>query len=239
MRVTQQPAFVLHRYPYGETSLIVELLTRDHGRVGVLAKGARRPLAQARARLSPFQPLLAGLSGRGELPVLTQIEAPGPGFDLSGEALWCGFYVNELLLRLLPRHDAHEGLHVAYAATLARLAVGDAECALRVFEKRLLQELGYGLLLETDVLHRPVDAGADYVYVLECGPVPVAEASQPGIPLRGASLLALARERLEDMPAREEAKRLLRAAFTRHLGERPLHTRALFQRLRTSKSTLD
>lgn len=239
MRVTQQPAFVLHRYPYGETSLIVELLTRDHGRVGVLAKGARRPLAPSRAALAPFQPVLASVSGRGELPTLTQVEVPVPGVTLSGDALWCGFYVNELLLRLLPRHDAHEGLHAAYGVILSRLAAGDHECALRVFEKRLLQELGYGLLLETDARRRPVDAGADYVYVLECGPVPVAEASQPGIPLRGASLLALAREQLEDAPAREEAKRLLRAAFARHLGERPLHTRALFQRLRTSKSTLD
>ena len=120
MRILQQPACIIHHTDYSESSLLLELFTRDYGRVGVIAKGARRPKSGKRALLNPFSSLLLSWTGRGELGVLTQTEANGLPVVLSGEALYCGFYVNELLLRLLHRHDAHEALFEGYQNCLNR-----------------------------------------------------------------------------------------------------------------------
>jgi DNA repair protein RecO (recombination protein O) len=247
LRVTAQPAFVLHRRAYRETSLLLEVLTRAHGRLGLIAKGARRPRNPLASELKPFQPLLIGWSGRGELPVLTGAEPDGEPLDLVGEALYCGFYLNELLVRLLHRHDPHEQLFDDYRHTLVRLAaVGAAlwqlpaeqnsayEQALRIFEKRLLAAIGYGLVLDRDVASgSPIEPESVYDYYPERGPILAAAAaadlagSTPGVRVRGATLIALAREAL-DREALAEAKRLLRAVLARHLGPRPLRSRELY-----------
>ncbi|MFQ5936872.1 MAG: DNA repair protein RecO [Acidiferrobacterales bacterium] len=238
MRVSQQPAYVLHHYSYGETSLLLEVFTRDHGRLGLLAKGARRMRLRQRPLLEPFQLLLIGWVGRGELPVLSAVEADGDAALLSGTTLYCGFYINELLLRLLHRHDPHERLFGAYRSSLLALRREESvEATLRVFEKRLLQEVGYGLVLENDMTdNAPIDPEAVYEYVINRGPVRLADRSRSSkaqaVTIRGMSLLALAREVLTDPVTLQETKALTRAALGHHLAGKPLNTRKLFRDLK-------
>ncbi len=145
-----QPAYVLHSYDWSETSLILDLFTRDFGRVAVAAKGAKRPYSQLRSVLLPFQRLHVGLGkaaaseDAAEVQTLRQAEWAGGSPMLSGAALFSGFYLNELLMKLLARHDPHPRLFDAYAATLPALAgEGDAEqAALRAFELTLLSTIG-------------------------------------------------------------------------------------------------
>lgn len=244
MRVRQQPAFVLHTRSYSETSLLLEVFTPQYGRVGLIAKGARRPQSRRRAVLAPFQPLLIGWSGRGELMILTGAEAEETEYGLQGEVLYCGFYLNELLMRLLQRHDPHEQLYTVYRETLALLVHSTArfEAALRLFEKRLLRELGYGLILEHDAGDRsPIAAEALYEYVPERGPIrvrhPELHTRTQGVRVYGLSLLALANDDLSDPRALCETKVLMRTLLAPHLGERPLHSRHLFQQLVHSRGT--
>lgn len=235
MREQQQSAFILHQRNYSETSLLLEVYAQRHGRVGLIAKGARRPSSKVRALLNPFQPLLIGWSGRGELMVLTGAEASGACVELSGRGLYCGFYLNELLMRLLHRHDPHESLYDHYHRALLGLRdPAGHEAVLRIFEKRLLSELGYGLLLEHDSGDRlPIDPNALYDYVPERGPMRVRHyelvGRTQGVRLHGRSLLALAAEQLSDGATLREVKALMRAALAPHLGDRPLHSRRLFQ----------
>ncbi len=234
MRVQQQYAFILHQRDFSETSLLLEAYSRRHGRVGLIAKGARRPSSRSRGVLKPFQQLLIGWSGRGELMVLTGAEADGANIELVGNSLYCAFYVNELMLRLLHRHDPHEVLYDRYRAALEGLSRSNAhEAILRIFEKHLLGELGYGLLLEREHGERsPIEPDAVYDYVPERGPVrvrhPELGTRAQGVRLRGSSLLALAAEQLHETTALREAKALMRAALAPHLGDKPLQSRRLF-----------
>ena len=242
MRVHQQPAFILHQHDYSETSLLLEVFTAGHGRIGLIAKGARRPSSRLRGVLKPFQRLLIAWSGKGELAVLTAAESDGPDCSPGGPALYCGFYMNEVLLRLLHRHDAHGLLFDAYESALRRLRMDVSnEPVLRIFEKNLLRELGYGLVLDQDIEDKTlIDREAMYDYILDRGPVRIArpELNRPteGVRVRGASLLALARESLDDPMVLRDAKALMRAALARHLGERPLHSRKLFRRVAPGKA---
>ena len=170
-RIDQQPGFVLHSYPYRETSLIVEVFSRDHGRIGLVAKGARRPMSQLRGVLMAFQPLLIDWSGGGEMKTLVRAEWQGGQPLLGGQALLCAYYLNELLMRLLPREDPHPTLYRAYGDALRALAAGEGqEVILRRFELALLQELGYGLLLETD---------APYLLPRDMKPKPASRRNEP------------------------------------------------------------
>lgn len=230
MRVSGEEAYVLHHHEYGETSLLLEMFTRQHGRLGLMAKGVRRPRSPLRAVLIPFQPLVISFSGRGELPTISAAESVLAAAPLAGTALVCGLYLNELLLRLLHRHDPHERLFVSYIEALTQLT-GNArpEHALRIFEKRMLDEIGYGLVLDHDVESGiPIEPAAVYRYLPEHGPVAETQSRKDGIAIHGASLLALARETLDDEVSRREAKRLLRALLARQLGDRPLASRYLF-----------
>lgn len=233
MRVVQQPGFILHHYPYGETSALLEVFTPEFGRVGIIAKGARRAKSDLRAILCPFQPLSLGWTGKGELATLTGAEMAAEMVALSGKALYCGFYVNELTLRLLHRHDPHEGLFAAYRETLhALLAAGQHAATLRLFEKRLLQELGYGLVLDRDAYSdTAIDPDAHYLYIPERGPLLAQRTGARELQVRGASLLALHANRLDDASALQDAKLLLRAVLAHHMGDQPLHSRRLFQRV--------
>src|SRR4051812_22703035 len=154
-RQDSREAFVLHNYPYRETSLIVEAFTRAFGRVSLLARGARRPRSPMRGVLLSFQPLLVSWFGKGELRTMARAEWVGGQPLLQGEALLCGFYLNELILRLLPREDPHEALFLQYRSALQQLASvstgsGDSGPVLRAFEKSLLKELGYAMVLDRD-----------------------------------------------------------------------------------------
>src|SRR5437868_5700118 len=150
-RADHEPGYVLHTYPYKETSLIVEAFTRRYGRVSLLARGARRPRSAMRGVLLAFHPLRLGWSGSSELATLMAAEWAGGSRQLAGRALMCGFYVNELVLRLLPREDAHEGLFDAYGDALGRLAAGEpVSGVLRSFEKRMLAELGYAPVFDRE-----------------------------------------------------------------------------------------
>src|SRR3954466_2249888 len=161
-RADHEDGFVLHTYPYKETSLIVEVFTGAFGRVALLARGARRPRSAMRGVLLSFHPLRLSWSASAELGTLLSVEWSGgadwSGGLLAGRGLMCGFYVNELVLRLLPRDDPHEALFDFYGQSLRALAAGAEQApVLRAFEKRLLGELGYAPLLEHDVSSRPID----------------------------------------------------------------------------------
>ncbi len=239
MRVAAEPAFVLHARDYSESSLLLEVFAARHGRLGILAKGARRPRSPWRGVLKPFQPLLLSWSGRGELAILTGAETERGADGLTGLAVFFGFYLNELLVRLLHRHDPHEALYGAYRQALLSLGRGEEhEAVLRIFEKHLLGELGYGLVLDHDIDSAPLDAQAVYDYLPERGPRRLSSDAGPGegVLIRGASLLALARERFDDEGMLREVKTLMRVALARHLGDKPLNSRRLYQSVMAARS---
>jgi DNA repair protein RecO (recombination protein O) len=232
-RVTMQAAYVLHHRPYRETSCLLELLTEAHGRVGAVARGARQARSRWRGLLQPFSPLLLSWSGRGELVTLTAAEAASPLLAIPAARLMSAYYVNELLLRLLGRGDPQRSVFVAYAGVLAQLAGTESEArALRLFEKRLLDALGYGLELARDTLTgTPLDPDRDYLYRLERGPQ-AAGVAEGALVLPGRSLLALGEERLDDAASLADARRLLQAALALYLGERPLKSREVGRAVR-------
>ncbi|BCX81524.1 DNA repair protein RecO [Methylomarinovum caldicuralii] len=216
--------FVLRRRPWRETSLWLEAFTREAGKVALIARGARRR-KRAPIALEPFQPLALRWRGRGEPATLTAAEAAGPPLRLDGTGLYCGFYLNELLSRLLARDDPHPALFDVYLETLKALAGGEVERPLRRFELRLLGEIGYAPLLDHEVEYaRPVVAAARYRYLPDQGPV-----ADPAGWLQGRTLLALARDALDDGEVRRQAKRLLRLLLDHRLQGRPLQSRRLFQ----------
>ncbi|HET7587241.1 MAG TPA: DNA repair protein RecO [Gammaproteobacteria bacterium] len=232
-RLQLQPAYILHQRPWRDTSGLIEAFTRPAGRIGLVARGVRRPRSKLKAALQPFQPLLLSWTGRGDLATLTEAETTGRPVVLAGSRLLCGFYVNELLIRLLHRHDPHPDLFDDYARCLTGLAgAAREEVALRLFEKQLLTACGYGLNLTHEVdSGESVEAGRQYEYLLEQGPRQASHGSG-GLTLPGESLLALASDRLEDEEALRDAKRLLRAALDLYLGDKPLKTRQVLHALK-------
>lgn len=230
-RANLEPAWILHHYPYRDSSLLLEVFTRFHGRIGLVARGARSAKTRLHSQLQMLRPLLLSWSMRGELGTLTGVEMRGMARPLSGKQVLSACYLNELLMRLLTRHDPHPDLFVAYEDALLALDTAE-EPALRLFEKRLLQELGYGLLLDREAdSGLPVEAGAVYEYRLEAGPVKCLNQRAGGLYLCGSSLLALHQENLIEPLTCREAKRLMRAALALYLGGRPLKTREVLRQL--------
>jgi DNA repair protein RecO (recombination protein O) len=230
-RADHQPAYVLHSYAYKETSLIVEAFTRGFGRVALLARGARRPRSAMRGVLLAFHPLRLGWSSSAELGNLISAEWSGALQPLAGKALMCGFYLNELLLRLLPRDDPHEGLFDAYAEALAGLSMGTPAPVLRAFEKRLLAELGYAPMLEHEAASgAPIDPARRYVYEPERGPMPTRNSASE-LTVSGQTLLDLARDEYNRPETRDEARVLLRTLIGQRLHGQVLHTRAVLMEL--------
>ena len=221
---------MLHTYPYKETSLIVEAFTRRFGRVALLARGARRPRSATRGVLLAFHPLRLSWSGSAELSNLIGAEWAGALVALGGQGLMCGFYLNELLLRLLPRDDPHEDLFDAYGEALASLSTGELAPVLRAFEKRLLRELGYAPLLDHDASHQPIDPGRLYAYEPERGPVPTHGRSDY-IVVSGQTLLDIAADDYGRPETREEARLLMRSLIGMRLHGQTLHTRAILKEL--------
>jgi len=232
-RSDHEPGYVLHSYPYKETSLIVEVFTRRHGRLGLLARGARRPRSAIRGMLLAFHPLGLSWSGSGELGTLRTVDWTGTHRAPAGRGLMCGFYLNELLLRLLPREDPHERLFDAYAEGLRGLATGgNEEPVLRGFERRLLGELGYAPLLEQDAASgAPIDPDRRYVYEPDRGPVAVHGGHAAASALSGQTLLDIANDDYARADTRDEARRLLRELIAQRLGGQTLHTRTVLKEL--------
>ncbi len=231
-RQEAQPVYVLHTYPFKETSLVVELFTRDFGRVAAVAKGARRPRSAMRGMLQSFQPLVGAWSGKQELKNLHSLEWGAGLLMLQGEALMCGFYLNELLLRLLPREDAHEVLFDYYGQVLRTLGASREPAStplattLRRFELKLLQEMGYAVPLQLNEHDAPVEAGRDYCYIAERGACQPGS-QQNGLQLSGKTLLDMLQDDYTDPQTQQQSKQLMRVLLAHYLGDKPLHTRQL------------
>ena len=231
-RAELEPGYVLHAYPYKETSLIVEAFTRRFGRVSLLARGARRPRSAMRGVLLAFHPLRLTWSASAELGTLMAVEWGGGQKSLAGVGLMCGFYLNELLLRLLPREDPHENLFDAYAVALESLSLGKGEApVLRSFERRMLAELGYAPVLDRDAASgAAIEPDKRYAYEAERGPVETRRNSGESV-VSGRTLLDMAADDYGDARTREEARRLMRALIADRLGGQALHTRAVLSEL--------
>ncbi|HEY8609392.1 MAG TPA: DNA repair protein RecO [Noviherbaspirillum sp.] len=227
-KIAAQPGFVLHSYPYKETSLIVEVFTRDFGRIALVAKGAKRPHSKLRGVLQTFQPLAVSWTGKAEVRTLTDAEWVGGMPPLEKSALLCGFYLNELLVKLLARDDPHPALFGQYIATLNELAHGEpAPIVLRRFERALLKETGVGSNLTLCTASGgPVLPDKLYVVDPERGPRPARPADD--IPrVAGKTLLDMDRDDYSDAITQSQSKFLMRFLLAHHLGGAQLNTRQI------------
>jgi DNA repair protein RecO (recombination protein O) len=232
-RVSLQPAYVLHRRPYRESSLLLELFTPEFGRFTAIAKGARKAKSMWAGLLQPFVPVLVSWMGKDELMTLVQAEANGPAQHLQGECLFAGLYLNELLMYLLQKWDAHAGLYAAYERAIIALQVKVLEQKiLRSFEKYLLEELGYGLLPKADAsLHNMFVADKFYRFTPEQGFVLYnAMTTDPSAAnvFSGKTLIAIAKEDWQDETCLRDAKRLNRFVLAPLLGTKTIYSRQLF-----------
>lgn len=236
MRVHSQAAYVLHCRPFRETSLIVEVFSRDYGRLGLVGRGARDARSRRRALLLPFQPLQIGWSGKGELPLLTSIEMLGSARELAGQQRYAAYYLNELLLRLLHRHDPHEMLFDSFSEALDALYEGrDTQQVLRRFEKHLLSETGYGLILTHEANStKPIQSRLVYNYVRELGPQPVDASQAAGLKIHGQSLIDLHNEQFTERRSLQETKQLIRFLIDGQLAGRRLHSRHVLHQVISS-----
>ena len=220
-RVTLHPVFILHTRPFRDTSLLIDALSMDHGRISLLARGVRTAKTKLRGILQPFVPLLMSWSGSAELVSMSKVEALGLPYHLKAKALISGFYLNELIMRLLPRYDPYPQLYVAYQQALIGLHNDQsAEPVLRLFEKSLLSELGYGL--QSNII-----PNAWYQFIPGRGLIQCSASLSEPIFL-GKNLLALLAEVFDDAEVLRDAKRLMRLALQSLLGGRILKTRELF-----------
>ena len=230
MRVELNPCYILHNRNYRETSLLLDVFSRQCGRLSLIAKGARKQKNDKRALLQPGRMINLAWSRRRELGTLTGAEACADAQVRDASAPLTLFYVNELLVRLLHRDEAHPQLFDAYAETLDKLSDGAAEQAtLRLFEKRLLEALGYGLVLDMDIKGNAIRPEQDYNYLPQRGLAPGVATDAGSLTISGGALLALAQEDLGDETVLPEAKRLMRHALGALLGDKPLSSRELYR----------
>lgn len=227
-RIADQPAFVLHSYPYKETSLIINVFSREHGRVALIAKGAKRPHSKLRGVLQTFQPLSIGWSGKSEVRTLTAAEWVGGLLPLEKDALLCGFYLNELLMKMLARDDPHPALFDHYVATLNELAHGEpAAIALRKFELALLKETGVASRLTVASNGEALDPEAIYVLDPERGPRLAHPSDDHWPKVSGKTLADMEREDYTDSATQNQSKYLMRFLLAHHLGGLQLNTRQI------------
>lgn len=225
--MTLQPSYVLHQRQYRDSSRLVDCLCRDHGRVALVARGVRRPKSKLRSVLMPFQPVLVSWVRRTDLGTLTSAEGNGAPVALGPDALMAAYYVNELVLRLVQSREPQEDVFALYEETLRALTVPDGtEIALRRFEKRLLDALGYGLSLAHESNRAtPVDPDVHYHYRTDLGPVRAAHPHNDPTTVSGAVLAAIDREQFDDPDVLRCARVILREALAVHLGSAPLRVR--------------
>jgi DNA repair protein RecO (recombination protein O) len=232
-RVLEEPAWLLHHRPFRDTSRILEIVTRSHGRLSLVARGSRSAKSRLRGILRPFMPLSVSWVSRSELGTLTGAEINGPPVSLSGDALLSGYYVNELLINLMHRHDPQPEIFDAYATTVRMLAAEDAIVPrLRHFEMELLRLLGYALNLdheiETNVSLAPE---RHYEYRAEQGPIPVHDRQGPMI-FCGRELQSIGRRQFDQPGILECANRLLRGVIAYHLNGKELKSRKVLRDIR-------
>jgi DNA repair protein RecO len=223
-----QPAFILQFRKYRETSLIIDALTRDFGRISLLAKGVRQSRSKTAGILQPFIPLSISYIGKAELKTLTDVECRArfrqtcemiqPFGEIKGLAMYCGFYVNELIGHFLHKYDPHPEVFDDYSECLCRLAAGaNREAALRQFELNLMASVGYGLQLEYDDNEKPIESLKKYVFNVGQGPVETEDG-----PISGKTLQALRSRELSDPQVLSEAKILMRTVIDGYLQGRQL-----------------
>ena len=233
--VYEQPAFILQYKKYRETSLLLDLLTEDYGRVSLLAKGVRKAKSRTAGVLQPFIPLAVSFVGKSDLKTLTHAEIKPPQFILKGIPLFCGFYLNELIYHFLFKYDPHPEVFSDYRQCLIELTANSAiEAVLRIFEVRLLENIGYGLQLNCDTATgAPIVANKSYCYVPDQG---IRELHNGW--LAGETLIALRSGRLESHRELAEAKRLMRTAIDYHLPNKALKSRAMMVQMLNVSSAL-
>jgi DNA repair protein RecO (recombination protein O) len=228
-----EPAWLLHHRPWSDTSRILDLFTRAHGRITLFAHGARRPKSPLRAVLRPFAPLLVSWSGRADGGTLTAAESCAAASALTGSRLLSGYYLNELLLKLLPGEDRHEPVFDAYAAAVAALAAGEEQRALRAFERVLLEELGYGLDLSRDASSGgPIEGNRYYHFEPGRGVLAVRDAGPGAESHAGRAVLAVARGELALPEALKAARGIYAAAIAHCLEGRGLASREVMLAMR-------
>ncbi len=231
-RVQQQPGFILHHRPFRDSSQILDVVTRDHGRIAVVARGSRGSKSRLAGVLRPFLPLRVSWVARSDLGTLTGAEATRRPFGLRGDAMLAGYYVNELLLNFLHRHDPQPEAYELYARALEGLA-SDRNVAgcLRTFEIEFLGLLGYALTLSHVAgTHDDLDPDASYEYRVEQGPVAVQRTSGERV-FPGRTLLSIAALDFEDAEVLRAANRLLRHVIDWHLGGKELKSRKVLREM--------
>ena len=233
IQVNAEPAYILHKRPYRETSQILEIFSRNHGRLSLMSRGSRSPRSRTSGILQPFRPLLLSWYGRSEMPSLRDVDvADARPPVLGGKALMSAMYLNEMLMLLLHRHDVYEALFADYHETLYALRQTSAlEVVLRNFEKHMLEKIGFGMNLDHDAdSGEPVMADRYYAYYFEHGPVQCQPGSHRQNPvISGSSLLAFNAGELESPRSIAEIKKLMRYVINNHLGSRKLKSRELFR----------
>ncbi len=233
------PAYVIHTRAYRDTSLIIEVFTPAHGRVSLLARGAKSGKVKKSLILQPFRKLHVSWAGRGELPVLTAVEEEGKSLRLSGQSLACGYYVNELVYYLLPKHESAEQLFVQYWPVVQALTEEHLrDHALRQFEFTLLEQTGYTPLLSHEKHgDTEIQAQLHYRYQIPDGPVLEDIAGNTGIAVSGSTLLELANRDYASLSNIKEARDLARGLIHYHLNGRELVSRTLFTSFQSLKTT--
>jgi DNA repair protein RecO (recombination protein O) len=234
-RVEGQPAFTLHSIPYRETSALVDFITPGHGRIRAVAKGVRNPRSRLQGALHCFRPLQINWQGRGELKTLTGVEVQESGPFYRGRSLFCGLYLNELLLRLLQPLDSQPRLFAYYQFAVGQLDDDQGvEPVLRVFERELLETLGFGFSSTHDAGdNSPIGADQEYCYQPDRGFIAVSDcpgSQNPASVFRGEQILAFSDDDFSAKETRRMAKRLMRLALEPHLGGRSLMSRELFRK---------
>ena len=210
----------------------MEVFTREFGRLTLIAKGCKRKKTQPQGLFLPFKPLLIGWAGKGEMPILTGIEQPGFTPPLSGTRISCGYYINELILKLLHRHDAHEALFEKYQEQMLALTDHqDPFVVLRIFEKYLLREIGFGLILDHDVkTGAAIRHDMNYRYFPEKGPA--LAASHENDIISGSTLIALDKEQFRTREEQRQASWLTRYLIALQLNGKSLRTRRVIREMK-------
>ncbi len=228
-RIEGQPAFALHSRPYRETSAIVDFITEDFGRIALLVKGVRQAKSKQRIATQSFSPLSVSWTGRGELKTLTQVESAGYWPMLAGRALCCGMYLNELMVKLLPVRDPSPRLFAIYRLTLQSLPDAELEeSVLRIFEHRLLDEIGLAPSFSRSLASsQPIQPHQYYDLQDHQGFSPL-DAAPAEVGYLGEHLLAIAEDDYSDLAVRRAAKRIMRQLIQQQLGGKVLASRALF-----------
>ncbi|MBT4836404.1 MAG: DNA repair protein RecO [Methylococcales bacterium] len=235
--INQEPAFILHHRKYRESSQIIDIFTMNFGRISLIAKGSKK--ASYRHFIQPYQPLLISWSGRGDLKILRDIEANGHSIpNLQGEKLFCGYYINELIIHLTHQYDPHPDIFKLYQNTLKHLTeLDDFQVVLRLFEKYLLNLLGFGLILTHDAdTGLAIESNTYYRYEIEHGPVNASNDTLVTELIKGAYLLAFANNELDGVECMTAIKRLMRKIIDYYLDGKKLNSRILYAQFKKVSS---